>query len=125
MLFGIISDKIASGYFPDDKEFSKIKKAVYYINTNYDKKFSVDDLAKMCNMSKYYFIKIFKNVMKVTPQNYHTLLVMEYSKLMLTDTKMNISEIANSLGVYDSLYFSRMFKKNTGVTPSEYRKKHS
>ena len=109
MLFGIISDKIASGYFPDDKEFSKIKKAVYYINTNYDKKFSVDDLAKMCNMSKYYFIKIFKNVMKVTPQNYHTLLVMEYSKLMLTDTKMNISEIANSLGVYDSLYFSRMF----------------
>ena len=50
---------------------------------------------------------------------------MEYSKLMLTDTKMNISEIANSLGVYDSLYFSRMFKKNTGVSPSEYRKKNS
>ena len=125
MLFGIISDKIAAGYFPNDKDFSKIKKAVYHINTNYKKKLSVDELAKMCNMSKYYFIKMFKNAMGVTPQNYHTLLIMEYSKLMLTDTKMNISEIANSLGVYDSLYFSRMFKKNTGVTPSEYRKKNS
>ena len=125
MLFGIISDKIAARYFPNDKEFSKIKKAVYHINTNYDKKLSVDELAKMCNKSKYHFIKMFKNAMGVTPQRYQTLLIMEYSKVMLIDTKMNISEIANSLGVYDSLYFSRMFKKNTGVTPSEYRKKHS
>lgn len=124
-LFGIIADKVNTRYMPSDSEFAKIKKAVYHLNTFYYEKINIDELAEMCNKSKYHFIKIFKNVMGVTPQRYHTLLVVGYGKQMLVDTKMNIGEIAHLLGIDDSLYFSRMFKKNTGMSPNEYRKKYS
>lgn len=124
-LFGLVCDKICEHTFPTEKDFTKIKKAVYHINSNYNKKFILEDLAKMCNMSKFHFIKLFKTTMGVTPQKYHTMLILEYSKTMLTDTKLNISEISHSLGIYDQLYFSRIFKKNIGLSPIEYRRKYS
>jgi AraC-like DNA-binding protein len=72
-------------------------------------------------MSKYHFIKVFKQAMGATPQAYMNLLLIDKAKLLLKNTALPISEIARELGVDDSLYFSRLFKKHCGVSPARYR----
>ena len=85
--------------------------------------FDNDELSGLCGISKYYFIKIFKEIMGVTPQQYYTAIIIDKAKHLLKNTSYNISEISAFCGIEDSLYFSRMFKKHIGVSPREYRRK--
>lgn len=124
-LFGIISDKINKHHPSNDKNVLKIKNAVYFINSNFNKKFTNDDLAEMCNMSKSHFIKTFKQALGVSPQKYRQIMALEYSKNLLRKTTLNISEISTCCGFDDSLYFSRIFKKETSLSPTEYKKIYS
>ena len=101
-----------------------IDNAITYINEYYTNKLSNDELAKLCGLSKYYFIRRFTQKTGKTPQKYHTDLLLSKSTTMLTDTNLKIADIAESLGFEDSLYFSRIFKKLYGVSPMEYRKMH-
>ena len=69
-----------------------------------------------------YFIHLFKNVTGLSPQEYKTCIVMEKAKELLTETTLNVTGVANHLGYTDSLYFSRVFKKHTGHSPSMHMK---
>lgn len=101
-----------------------IDNAITYINEYYTNKLSNDELAKLCGLSKYHFIRKFTQKTGKTPQKYHTDLLLSKSVTMLIDTNLKITDIAESLGFEDSLYFSRIFKKTYGMSPKEYRKTH-
>ncbi len=109
---------------PEKRSFEKesIAKASLYIASNYFSQISNKELADLTNLSLSHFLKLFKENNGTTPQNYLTLCRIENAKRLLTETDYTIRHIAESVGFTDSLYFSKVFKKNVGLTPSEYKK---
>ena len=73
-------------------------------------------------MSTSWFIRNFKLYTGSTPLNYILNIRISNAQSLLENTKYNITEIASITGYDNPLYFSRLFKKQTGLSPSEYRK---
>ena len=98
-----------------------ISEALIYINNNYDKDISLDGVAKEINMSYHYFSKFFKDAVGKNFIDYLTDLRIEKSKELLKDVSLSIKSICYNVGYSDPNYFSKIFKKTTGITPTEYR----
>ncbi|WP_026515703.1 response regulator transcription factor [Butyrivibrio sp. MC2021] len=98
-----------------------IKTARLYIEENYSKDISLDEVSRKVNISPYYFSKIFKEDSGLNFIEYLTNLRIDKAKRLLSDTDMSIKEICVSCGYTDPNYFSRSFKKNVGVTPTEFK----
>ena len=84
--------------------------------------FSVEDAAKPLRVTKTHFERLFKEAYEITPLEYIRNLRLEYAKDLLRSPFFNISEIAYQCGFSDLYYFSKVFRKETGLSPSEYRK---
>jgi AraC-like DNA-binding protein len=82
----------------------------------------VPELAKRYRMSTGYFIESFKSVYGATPMNYRAAKQMEQAKILLRDTDLSISAVAEMSAFSDPLYFSRRFRKYTGMSPTEFRR---
>lgn len=67
-----------------------------------------------------YIVSIFKTYYGLTPMDYLVKTRIDESKFLLTNSSLKIKEVANEVGYEDSLYFSKVFKKITGVSPKEY-----
>ena len=105
----------------EDKTASAVDKAKDYIDANYSKDLSLDDLSRKFDISPYYFSKLFKNKTGVNFIDYLTNIRIEKAKELLADTDASMKEICSEVGYADPNYFSRIFKKVTGVTPTEYK----
>jgi YesN/AraC family two-component response regulator len=75
-------------------------------------------------MSVNWFIHSFKSVMKMSPMQYIIALRISTAKGYLENSSKNIAEISYEIGYGNPLYFSRLFRKSTGMTPTEYRKRN-
>lgn len=93
-----------------------------FIGENYMKRLTRDDIASSVYLSPDYVSKIFRNETGQYIKDYMTELRIEKAKQLLREGKMNISEVANSVGFDNFSYFSTIFKKVTGVSPSEYKR---
>ncbi|WP_372830655.1 AraC family transcriptional regulator [Pontibacterium sp.] len=82
----------------------------------------LDTLAETVNLSKYHFVKKYKEITGTTPINHFIQLKIERACHLLDTTNNSINEIAFAVGYEDAYYFSRIFKKLMGVSPSQYRK---
>lgn len=102
-------------------EEEKIKYITTFIHSNLDKNFTVQELANMVHMDCKRFCYIFQKIMGMNPKRYITKCTIKHAKELLVKEQYSISEVANILGYEDPFYFSRIFKKNTGVAPSYYR----
>ena len=100
----------------------EIEAAVAYFNENYNTKVSVDNYAESLHISTNWFIRNFKLYMKISPAQYILSLRMVNAQSLLENTEYNIGEIAEIVGYDNPLYFSRVFKKEYGVSPAQYRK---
>ncbi len=105
------------------RDMLKIRPALDAMRSDRQPKYSNEELSALCGISKYYFLKIFKNVMGVTPQQYYVTLTVDKGRYLLTNTSYNIGEISTLCGIEDSFYFSRIFKKHVGLSPKNYREK--
>ena len=122
-IFLTINRYIKEGKQTKNDTINDIERAVHYFNENYSKPISIEQYASEHLMSVNWFIHSFKNVMKVPPMQYIVSLRIAAAKGYLENSNKNISEIAATVGYDNALYFSRLFRKHTGVTPSEYRKR--
>lgn len=104
-------------------ELSKLRPAIEIMKSECHIRRSNEELASLCGINKYYFIKLFKKNIGDSPQGYYTKLIIDKSSHLLTNTTYSVSEIAGMCGIDDALYFSRMFKKHMGLSPLAYRKK--
>lgn len=102
---------------------SAVEKAMNYIQSNYSRDISLDDVSKEVNISPYYFSKLFKEESGENFIEYLTRIRMEKAKEMLKNPELSIKEIGAACGYADSNYFSRIFKKHMDMTPREYREK--
>lgn len=99
-----------------------LAKAMAYIESNYTENMTVSYLAKLSNYSERQFIRVFKSAYGCRCTEYITSLRINKATKLLKSTKANISQIATECGFDDINYFSRVFKKLHGITPTEYRK---
>ncbi|SFD00024.1 helix-turn-helix domain-containing protein [Butyrivibrio sp. YAB3001] len=98
-----------------------MKTAKDYIDNNFEKDISLDNVSRVVNVSPYYFSKIFKEENGLNFIEYLTNVRIEKAKKLLENPNLSIKEICASCGYTDPNYFSRSFKKNVGVTPTEYK----
>jgi two-component system response regulator YesN len=98
-----------------------ISKAKHFIEENYHKDISLDDVSRIVDISPYYFSKLFKDETGENFIEYLTNMRIEKAKDLLVHSGMNIKSICVDTGYSDPNYFSRIFKKQVGVTPTEYR----
>lgn len=93
-----------------------------HLDEHYAEKITLDDLAKRFFINKFYLSKIFKETYGTTVNNYLISKRITRAKQLLRFTDMTVDEIGVAVGMGDANYFSRMFRKVEGTSPSEYRK---
>lgn len=114
-----------SGYISRERQDTSkqlVDRAREYLQSHYsDSDITIDRVCKFLHISPTYFSTLFKREAKVTFLNYLTGIRMEAAKDLLKNTNMKTFEIAEKVGYSEPNYFSYSFKKNFGISPSEYR----
>lgn len=103
------------------REIERLSVVFKYIETNYTEKIIGSELARMINVSLYHFSRIFKKMTSMTITEYINIVRIRRAAYLLCSSNLNISEIALSVGFNDLNYFSRQYKKQLGVSPSQFR----
>ena len=103
----------------------QIERAAAYFNENYNTKISIDDYAESLHISTNWFIHNFKQYTGMSPAQYILSLRMVNAQSLLERTTYNIKEISEIVGYENPLYFSRVFKKEIGKSPAQYRKERT
>lgn len=92
-----------------------------YINKNYNREISLNDIAERFYINPYYLSQLFKKRTGETYQKYLTGIRMNRAGKLLTETELKLYEIADLVGYSDANYFSKIFERHTGMKPNEYR----
>lgn len=100
---------------------ANIMKAVDYIDVNYRKKITLAEVSKITMLSSTYFAELFKEITGRTFSEYMNYLRIQNAIELMKDRRLSLKEIAESVGLRDPAYFSRVFKKQMGLPPEKYR----
>ena len=103
------------------EESQFFKPVLDYMSSNYDKPLKTEDLSSLVHMQTTYFIKRFKKNYGLPPMAYFNRMKMYKAMGMLSGTDLTIEQIAKKIGITDTSYFARVFKKYCNTTPSQYR----
>jgi Transcriptional regulator containing an amidase domain and an AraC-type DNA-binding HTH domain len=106
----------------DNHHLIDLIKPVSYIEKHYAETITIDSLAQQANISSRQLSRLFQEVYHCSPGNYLLHFRIQKAKSILCYSKDSICNIAYQCGFNDSNYFSRQFQKQTGITPSQYRK---
>ena len=99
----------------------RIDRVIARIHRSFDRELTVSELAAAEFISVGRLRTLFRERCGISPQKYIAALRINTAKQLLEQPGMTIAEVARSVGIPDALYFSRIFRQHTGLTPSEYR----
>ncbi len=102
--------------------YTSIKPSVDYINEKFAEQITLEDIAKASGYSQFYFQKKFVEIMGISPLKHLTNIRIARAKRLLIDPQKSLIDIAYECGFPSQSYFCYLFKKNTDLTPTEYRK---
>ncbi|HAG70240.1 MAG TPA: DNA-binding response regulator [Lachnospiraceae bacterium] len=105
----------------EERVGSMVSEAKHFIEKNFSRDISLDDVANSVDVSPYYFTRMFKEETGETFVEFLTRVRINRAKELIRDPHIAIGEIGQSVGYFDPNYFSRIFKKNVGLTPTEFR----
>lgn len=100
---------------------SVIERSIIYIKLHFGENITLDEVSQLVDVSPYYFSKLFKQTTGENFIEYLTAYRMEKAKEFLSNKRYSIKEVCGLCGYNDPNYFSRIFKKYEGKTPSEFR----
>ena len=100
------------------KDISFIK---HYLETYYHESIQLEDLASMTHLSRFYISHSFKKEIGMSPMEYLIDIRIKESKILLRTTNYSISQVADIVGFTTPTYFSKQFRKSTGISPTDYR----
>ncbi len=103
--------------------FENMSKAMDYIDNNISKDLQLSELAEIAGMNKSYFSTLFKKLNGMSPWDYITVRRIDLARKLLSENDRNILDIAMLCGFNNTANFNRAFKKVTGKTPKEMRRK--
>ena len=118
-LLSKISQSIQSSSHPH-----MLKRVTDHMEHTFAYPYDAQRYAQMLKMSPSHFQHIFKQQLGISPYAYCLRLRMENARSLLEATELKIQDIAQKCGYDNALYFTQAFRKETGLTPSAYRKKH-
>lgn len=102
--------------------YKQIEKAIQYIDDNFKEQPSIDEIAQNIGMSKYHFIRVFKEYVGVTPKQFLHSLTLNYAKEHIKESK-SILDSSLDMGLSSPSRLHELFVNLIGVTPKEYREK--
>ena len=103
---------------------SMVEQVIRYFARNYRGVISMEQLAQQLNYTPQYVSRKFKEQIGSSPLEYVVRLRMHLARKLLRDSIATLQQIATYVGYSDTMYFNRIFKKHTGITPGQYRKKY-
>lgn len=121
-IFILISRNLIKANRADNSLENEVELAMHYFRENYRSEINVEDYALSRGMSASNFYRVFKQISGSTPLQYILKLRLSNAQNLLENSNLSIAEIASAVGYENPLYFSRLFNKHIGVSPSEYRK---
>ncbi len=95
-----------------------------YIDKNFSKDITLDELSTVAGLSPQYLCRLFKDSLNMRPFEYLTIKRIEESKFLLTNTSLTVSQISAKIGFKDCSYFCCVFKRIEQISPIEYRTSH-
>ena len=114
-------DRIDVFYTQSGQKAEQLKPALEFIETHYGQNITLDEVASHVHLNPAYFSTLFKQSTGSSFKEYLNMVRIEESKRLLTNTDYSIIDIALAAGFDDQSYFSKVFKKYTGLTPRQYR----
>lgn len=101
-----------------------IKEALTFIESNFHRDISVEEIAQVCGLNRSYFSRVFRATVGQTPQVYLLQYRMAQAAQLLKTTRLTVAEIASQVSYDNPLHFSRAFKNVHGTSPRSYRASH-
>jgi len=99
-----------------------IKESADYIINNIHREITIDELASLCNLSRFHYIRAFKKCFGIPPYQYLMKMRLSVAKLLLESTNLSMTEISSKSGFLTPNRFSEFFKQKMKMTPTEYRR---
>ncbi|HEX3014837.1 MAG TPA: AraC family transcriptional regulator, partial [Desulfobacteria bacterium] len=105
----------------EEKNLQAVQTVADFITKNYRKKLTIEEIAQVVYLSPCYLSRVFKQSLGCTLMEYLTQVRVEQAKQMLRKPKYNVMQAAVECGFEDPAYFTRVFKKVEGITPSKFK----
>lgn len=121
LLQEILESFMDAMFFQTDKGNMHIRKALQFVANNYSRHITLSDTAKHLGLSENYFSSLFQRTVGISFSEHLGRVRVEESKRLLLSTNYSLAEIAVAVGFPDQSYFSKVFKRVTGVTPRSLR----
>ena len=103
-------------------DFERLRSIITYIELNYENRITLDDIASTINLCKEECCRLFKRCMNTSIFDYIIQFRIEKSAKLLKETDRSVTEIAQSVGFNDANHFAKLFRREKGVSPSQFRK---
>ena len=104
--------------------YRQIRAALQFIERHYAEEISLSQMIRLSNMSKNAFIRSFEETFDMTPWHYLMTIRLNAARKLLETTDKLLADIAAETGFFDQSHLTRVFKKERGMTPGEYRRRH-
>lgn len=106
---------------PSSASFGIVEQAIHYMRENIENRITMDEVLRYVGYSQSHFSTVFKKKTGMSPLSYFNRLKVEHACKLLKNTDLKVNQICYKVGIEDSLYFSRLFSKVMGMSPSEFR----
>lgn len=100
----------------------RVSKVCQYIKTNIRKNITLEEIASIACVTKSHLGRLFNQTFGISPLQYIIRTKVQFAQGLLLTTDMSIKDVSKRIGIKDVSYFIRLFKKNIGFTPQDYRK---
>ncbi len=100
----------------------KLRRITDWMAAHLDEEVNLDQLAARAGLSKFHFHRLFKSALGVSPSHYHLTLRMDAARRLLRETKKSVVTVALDVGYANPSHFAQLFRRETGLSPSDYRR---
>lgn len=107
--------------FSASTDIDVVEQAIHYMRENIENSISIKEVLHYVGYSQSHFSKLFKNRTGMSPLSYINHLKMEHASYLLKTTDLKVNQICYKVGIEDPLYFSRLFSKVMGMSPTKYK----
>jgi len=116
-------NKVTNTDLETNRDFERLRSIITYIELNYESKITLDDIASKINLCKEECCRLFKRCMNTSIFDYIIEFRIEKSASLLKQTSASVTEIAQSVGFNDANHFAKLFRRQKGMSPSQFRQK--
>jgi len=120
-LLAQLKRRISGGTAQSREHMDKIAFIAELIHREYARPRTLEEYARLCGMSKYHSLRVFKSITGISPMEYRSNLRIEHAREMLEDSRLSVGEIGEALGYASASYFCDAFKRRVGISPAQYR----